>query len=108
MAFEEKDLHELPVDETAEAVTKTEESINDNDPDIDITEPIKKERKGLKLPQFKFKRDSRRLRVGAAATAFTVVVIAAFFLLNHIFESVQVRFRTAIYTNAIQIYRFSS
>lgn len=107
MAFEEKDLHELPVDETAEAVTKTEESINDNDPDIDITEPIKKERKGLKLPQFKFKRDSRRLRVGAAATAFTVVVIAAIFLLNIIVGIVEERWPIAIDTTENQIYTLS-
>ncbi len=93
MALEEKDLHELPVDETAEST--------------DTAEPAKKERKPLKLPSIKFKRDSRRLRVGAAATVFTVVVIAAIFLLNVIVGIVEDRWPIAIDTTENQIYTLS-
>lgn len=93
MAFEEKDLQELPVDETAEAVTETEE-----------TTPKKPK---FNLPKFTFKRDARRLRVGTAATVFTVVVIAAIFLLNIIVGIVEERWPITIDTTENQIYTLS-
>ena len=84
MAFEEKDLQELPVNEA------TEET-------VDTAEPEKKSPK-FNLPKFTFKRDARRLRVGTAATVFTVVVVAAIFLLNIIVGIVEERWPCTIDT----------
>ena len=93
MAFEEKDLQELPVNEA------TEET-------VDTAEPEKKAPK-FNLPKFTFKRDARRLRVGTAATVFTVVVVAAIFLLNIIVGIVEERWPITIDTTENQIYTLS-
>lgn len=111
MAFEEKEKNGLPVDEPTGSVSENAELLDevidlDDEPEIDITEPVKKERK-FKLPKITFKRDARRLRVGAAATVFTVVVVAAIFLLNIIVGIVEDRWPITIDTTQNQIYTLS-